>query len=135
MALTVYIIRVVVKLPKHCQNTFFQMYLKAILLELKTKPQINQDDVRLMKDLDEIDMEKTQYSKLLSEIVRVDIVITMRCNVNCPAIPCEYREDWGLSDPSGKNDVELSKGIHSIPTKILELTEKIKKDELISKKI
>ena len=55
-----------------------------------------------MKDLDEIDMEKTQYSKLLSEIVRVDIVITMGCNVNCPAIPCEYREDWGLSDPTGK---------------------------------
>ena len=80
-------------------------------------------------------MEKTQYSKLLSEIVRVDIVITMRCNVNRPAIPCEYREDWGLSDPTGKNDVELSKGIHSIHTKILELTENKKKDELISKKI
>lgn len=59
----------------------------------------------------------------------------MGCNVNCPAIPCEYREDWGLSDPTGKNDVEFSKGIHSIHTKILELTEKIKKDELISKKI
>ena len=80
-------------------------------------------------------MEKTQYSKLLSEIVRVDIVITMGCNVNCPAIPCEYREDWGLSDPTEKNDVELSKGIHSIQTKILELTENKKKDELISKKI
>lgn len=50
-------------------------------------------------------------------------------------IPCEYREDWGLSDPTGKNDVEFSKGIHFIHTKILELTEKIKKDELISKKI
>ena len=68
-------------------------------------------------------MEKTQYSKLLSEIVRVDIVITMGCNVKCPAIPCEYREDWGLSDPTVKNDVELSKGIHSIQSKILELTE------------
>ena len=44
----------------------------------------------------------------------------MGCNVNCPAIPCEYREDWGLSDPTGKNDVEFSKGIHSIHTKILE---------------
>lgn len=79
-------------------------------------------------------MEITQYSKLLSEIVRVDIVNTMGCNVKCPAIPCEYR-DWGLSDPTGKNDVEFSKGIHSIHTKILELTEKIKKNELISKKI
>lgn len=73
-----------------------------------------------MKDLDEIDMEKTQYSKLLSEIVRVDIVNTMGCNVNRPAISCEYRVDWGLSDPTGKNDVEFSKGIHSMHTKILE---------------
>lgn len=78
-------------------------------------------------------MGKTQYSKLLSEIVRVDIVITMGCNVNCPAIPCEYREDGGLRDPTGKNDVVFSKGIHSIHTKILELTEKIKKNKLISK--
>ena len=37
----------------------------------------------------------------------VDIVLTMGCNVNCFAIPCEYREDWVLSDPTGKNDVEF----------------------------
>ena len=33
----------------------------------ETKPQINQDAVRLMKELYGIDMEKTQYSKLISE--------------------------------------------------------------------
>ena len=32
----------------------------------ETKPQINQDAVRLMKELYGIDMEKTQYSKLIS---------------------------------------------------------------------
>lgn len=118
-------------MSKHLSSNVFESYSAGT----EIKPQINQDDVRLMKDLDSIDMEKTQYSKLLSEIVRVDIVITMGCNVNCPAIPCEYREDWKLRDPTGKNDVELSKGIHSIHTKILELKEKIKKNELISKKI
>ena len=87
-----------------------------------------------MKEMYQIDMEKAQYSKLLSEIPQVDIVITMGCNVNCPVIPCEYREDWGLSDPTGKNDVEFSKIIHSIHTKILELTEKIKNNELISRR-
>ena len=51
---------------------------------------------------------------------------------NCPAIPCKYREDWGLDDPTGKNDDEFSKTIHSIHEKILELTEKIKNNELIS---
>ena len=101
-------------LSKHLSSNVFESYSAGI----ETKLQINQDAVRLMKDM-----------------YQIDIVITMGCNVNCPAIPCEYREDWGLSDPTGKNDVEFSKVIHSIHTKILELTEKIKKDELISKKI
>ncbi len=40
------------------------------------------DAVRIMKDMYGIDMELTQYSKLLSEIPPVDIVITMGCNVD-----------------------------------------------------
>ena len=118
-------------LGKHLSSNVFESYSAGT----ETKPQINQDAVRLMKEMYQIDMEKAQYSKLLSEIPQVDIVITMGCNVNCPAIPCKYREDLGLSDPTGKNDVEFSKAIHSIHKKILELTEKIIKDELISKKI
>ena len=45
--------------------------------------------------------------KLLSEIPPVDNVITMGCNVNCPIIPCQYREDWGFNDPTGTDDVEF----------------------------
>ena len=41
----------------------------------ETKPQINQDAVRIIKDLYNIDMNKTQKSKLLNEIPTVDIVI------------------------------------------------------------
>lgn len=115
-------------LGKHFSSNIFESYSAGT----ETKPQINQDAVRLMKEMYQIDMEKAQYSKLLSEIPQVDIVITMGCNVNCPVIPCKYREDWGLSDPTGKTDVEFSKKIHSIHTKILELTEKIKNNELIS---
>ena len=37
-----------------------------------------------------------------------------------------------IGDPTGKTDAEFSKIIHSIHTKILELTEKIKNNELIS---
>lgn len=92
----------------------------------ETKPQINQDAVRLMKKIYGIDMEKTQKSKLLSEIPNVDIVITMGCNVNCPTLPCEFREDWGLDDPSGKSDEEFMKVIDIIDLKIKELVEKIK---------
>jgi arsenate reductase len=70
----------------------------------ETKPQINQDAVRLMKQVHGIDMEATQYSKLLTDIPEVDVVITMGCNVQCPFLPCSHREDWGLEDPSGKSD-------------------------------
>lgn len=87
----------------------------------ETKPRINQDAVRLMKDLHSIDMESTQYSKLLEDIPAVDIVITMGCNVKCPLLPCEYREDWGLDDPTGKNDVEFIKVIRAIENKISSL--------------
>lgn len=115
-------------LGKHLSSNVFESYSAGT----ETKPQINQDAVRLMKEMYQIDMEKTQYSKLLSEIPQVDIVITMGCNVNCPAIPCKYREDWGISDPTGKDDIEFSKTIHLIYTKILELTEKIKTNEFQS---
>ncbi len=73
----------------------------------ETKPRINQDAVRLVKELYGIDMEKTQYPKLLSDIPPVDIVVTMACNVECPFLPCEYRADWGLDDPTGKSDEEF----------------------------
>lgn len=36
----------------------------------ETKPQINQDAVRLMKQIHGIDMEETQRSKLLAELPR-----------------------------------------------------------------
>lgn len=87
----------------------------------ETKPQINQDAVRLMKELYGIDMEKTQYSKLLSDIPSVDIVVTMGCNVDCPFLPCKHREDWGLDDPTGKSDEEFIKVIKIIEAKIKEL--------------
>ncbi|MCF2596693.1 arsenate reductase ArsC [Pseudoflavonifractor phocaeensis] len=87
----------------------------------ETKPQINQDAVRLMKQLHGIDMEKTQNSKLLSEIPPVDIVITMGCNVQCPMLPCAYREDWGLDDPTGKSDDEFVKTIRLIEKRIRDM--------------
>ena len=73
----------------------------------EVKSQINQDAVRLMKKYYGIDMEQTQKSKLLTDIPKVDIVITMGCNVDCPFLPCEFREDWGLNDPTGKSDEEF----------------------------
>ena len=58
----------------------------------ETKPRINQDAVRLMKQVHNIDMEATQYSKLLSDIPQVDVVITMGCNVQCPYLRRPHRQ-------------------------------------------
>ena len=87
----------------------------------ETKPQINQDAVRLMKQVHGIDMEATQYSKLLSDIPEVDVVITMGCNVQCPFLPCSHREDWGLEDPTGQSDEVFLRTIKEIEQKVLTL--------------
>ena len=112
-------------------------YLAADVFEsfsagTETVPQINQDAVRLIKEIYQINMEETQSSKLLSELPQVDIIITMGCNVNCPVIPCKYREDWGLDDPTGKEDAEFLKIIHLIHDNILNLSKRISKNEFFS---
>lgn len=91
----------------------------------ETKPQINQDAVRIVKQKYGIDMEETQYSKLISEIPSVDIVITMGCNVSCPSLPCKHREDWGLDDPTGKDDDVFIDTAEKIERKVRELRDKI----------
>ncbi len=106
-------------LGKYYASEVFESYSAGT----ETKPQINQDAVRLMKELYGIDMEKTQHSKLLAEIPPIDIVITMGCNVECPYLPCKHREDWGLEDPTGKDDEEFKEVIAIIDTKIRKLME------------
>lgn len=91
----------------------------------ETKPKINQDAVRLMKDVYQIDMEKAQYSKLIQDIPEVDIVVTMGCNVNCPFLPCKHREDWGLDDPSGKEDSAFLETMKIIEDKVRDLAHRI----------
>ena len=87
----------------------------------KTKPQINQDAVRLMKELYGIDMEANQYSKTIAEIPEVDIAISMGCNVGCPFIGRGFDDDWGLEDPTGKSDEEFKRVIQEIERRILQL--------------
>ncbi len=109
-------------LGRHLAGDVFESYSAGT----ETKPQINQDAVRLMKQLYGIDMEKTQRSKLLSEIPPVDVVVTMGCNVTCPYLPCKHREDWRLEDPTGKSDDEFITVIRKIENKVKELATKMK---------
>ena len=60
--------------------------------------------MRLMKHEYGIDMERDQYSKLIQDIPEADLYVSMGCNVACPNIPGKQRVNWGLDDPTGKND-------------------------------
>ena len=107
-------------LGKHLASDVFDCYSAGT----ETKPEINQDAVRIMKARYGIDMEKTQYSKLLEELPPVDILVTMGCNVQCPHLPCRHREDWGLDDPTGKSDSEFEKAIEAIAENIRKLKQR-----------
>lgn len=85
------------------------------------KPQINQDAVRLIKDMYQIDMEQNQYSKLVQDIPQVDIAISMGCNVTCPYVGKNFDDNWNLDDPTGKSDDEFIKIIKEIEKKIKKL--------------
>ena len=104
-------------LGKHLASDVFESYSAGT----ETKPQINQDAVRIMKQLYGIDMEQTQYSKVITEIPNPDVAISMGCNVGCPFIGRAFDDNWGLEDPTGKSDEEFLKVIKEIETKILEL--------------
>ena len=108
-------------LGKHLASNVFESFSAGT----ETKPQINQDAVRIMKELYGIDMEETQYSKLISEIPNPDIAISMGCNVGCPFVGRPFDDDWGLEDPTGKSDEEFKKTIKEIETKILQMKGKL----------
>jgi arsenate reductase len=83
-----------------------------------------------MKKIYDIDMEQTQYSKLITDLPKIDIVVKMGCNVICPFVPGRYEEDWGLDDPTGKSDEEFKIVIAEIEIKVRELAAKISNHQL-----
>lgn len=102
---------------KHLASDVFESYSAGT----ETKPQINQDAVRIMKELYAIDMEQTQYSKLITEIPNPDVAISMGCNVGCPFIGRAFDDNWGLEDPTDKSDEEFKRIIREIENRILQL--------------
>ncbi|SFB37404.1 arsenate reductase ArsC [Clostridium frigidicarnis] len=93
-------------------------------------PNINQDAVRIIKDLHNIDMNLSQKSKLLTDLPEIDIAIKMGCNVQCPFLPANHVEDWGLEDPTGKDDDEFIKTAKTIEEKVKDLVKRIKSNEI-----
>lgn len=102
-------------LGKHFRGENFEFYSAGT----ETKPQINKDAVRLVKQLYGIDMEQTQFSKTFDKIPAPDIAISMGCDVGCPFIGRAFDDNWGLPDPTGKSDDEFIAVIRAIEEKIL----------------
>ena len=104
-------------LGKHLRGDEFDFYSAGS----ETKPQINRDAVRLMKVLYGIDMEKTQYSKLIDQIPEPDIIISMGCDVGCPYVGRPFDDNWGLPDPTGQSDEAFMEVMQTIQQNILNL--------------
>ena len=112
-------------LGRHLASDVFESYSAGT----ETKPQINQDAVRIMKELYGIDMEaEGQHSKLINDIPDPDIAISMGCNVGCPFIGRSFDDNWGLEDPTGKSDEKFKIVIEQIRNDILELRSKLDKE-------
>jgi len=109
----------------HLAEDVFENYFAGTEL----RNHINPDAVRLMKKRYHIDMEaEGQRSKLLSDLPPVDGVVTMGCNVQCPTLPCAWREDWGLDDPTGQPDAVFEETIRRIEANILHLKERLREN-------
>lgn len=107
---------------RHLAADVFESYSAGT----ETKELINQNAVRLMKELYDIDMEgEGQYSKLISDIPMPDVAVSMGCNVGCPFIGRPFDDNWGLEDPTGKSDDEFKAVIEEIRKDILELRSKL----------
>ena len=104
-------------LGKHFAGDKFDFYSAGT----ETKPKINQDAVRLIKELYGIDMEQTQYSKTIDKIPVPDMAISMGCDVGCPYIGKAFEENWGLPDPTGKSDEVFMNVIEEIAQNIAHL--------------
>lgn len=101
-------------LGKHLRGDEFDFYSAGT----ETKPQINPDAVRLMKQCYGIDMEQTQYSKTANRIPVPDLAISMGCEVGCPYIGRAFDDNWNLPDPTGKSDEDFLAVIAEIERRI-----------------
>lgn len=113
-------------LGRHFAADAFESYSAGT----EVRPRIDPDAVRLMKALYGIDMERTQRPKLIEELPPFDIVVTMGCNVACPYLPSRHREDWGLDDPTGKDDETFVYVIREIESKVKSLADRVRNDRL-----
>ena len=103
--------------------------LEAYSAGTEKYPEVKPLAVQVMEEAG-VDMSD-HHPKLLSDIpAEVDILITMGCNVECPYVSCQYREDWGLSDPSGGPIEDYRKTRDIIKEKVKDLIQRVKNKQI-----
>ncbi|MDV0441571.1 arsenate reductase ArsC [Methanorbis furvi] len=76
-------------------------------------PAVNPTALRLMKTFYGIDMTK-QTPKTLDSLPKIDVLVTMGCEISCPLVPCSQKISWQIPDPCGKSDEEFLVVIRTI---------------------
>lgn len=103
--------------------------LEAYSAGTENYPEVKPLAVQVMEE-EGVDMGG-YYPKLLSDIPKeVDILITMGCNVACPYVPCRYREDWGIEDPSGGPIEDYRKTRNIVKEKVTDLIQRVKSKQI-----
>lgn len=84
--------------------------------------EISSRAVRIMKTEYNISLlEEGHYTKLISDIPEVDIVIYMGCNIECVSVPCQIELDWGVESASDGSDESFIEMIKIIESRVLKL--------------
>lgn len=89
------------------------------------KDRINPDAVRLMRKRG-FELETAQRPKTLDAIPTPDVVVTMGCGVVCPFFPGASVEDWGLEDPTGRDDLFFEAVIDEIERRVVDLVARLR---------
>ena len=105
-------------------NHFYGDKIECYSAGTELKSHINPDAVRIIREIYGIDMEaQGQHNKLIDEIPNPDIAISMGCDVGCPFIGRQFDADWGLLDPTGKDDEAFKEVAALIEEKLKVLVE------------
>lgn len=71
-----------------------------------------------------IDLSNIKPQLLTADLAAdADLLITMGCGETCPTVPGLRREDWPLTDPKGKSDIEVNQIRDQIKERVVRLLE------------
>lgn len=101
----------------------FEVY--SVGKELKI---IDKNVKKLMKEIYDIDIDENQYTKLISEIPKVDIIVSIGCE-EIFNNSRKFDEKFKLKDIDEKNEDELKEIILNIEEKVIRFIKKYEKYE------